>query len=375
MTLAVASLARERLAAPAALGARPRIAVLVPAHDEELLVGRCVRSLLDQSYPEGGCEVVVIADNCTDDTAAVAKAAGARVLVRHEPGLRGKGRALRWAMDLMLAEPAPPDAFVVVDADSVADRGLVAGLAAAYTAGHDVVQGEYTLLEESGPEMVGVGFLLFHRVRFRGRARLGMAANLVGNGMLMSSRVLRRHPWNAFTGVEDLEYSIALRRAGVRPFFASSARVAGPPAASGSGAVRQRMRWEGGRFHVTRTQLGPLLAGAIARRDPGLLDAALDLATPPLSALTATVVAGCGVAGALWAFGLIDGWAVGPWAVALAAVPAFVVIGVLSAGASARLWPVLLGAPRFVAWKLVTYARLARGHDVHGWDRTDRVAL
>src|SRR5579872_1187783 len=97
VVLALASFGRDR--APAGFGdaSHPRLAVLVPAHDEELLVGRCVHSLLDQTYPAGSYEVFVIADNCSDGTAAVAEAAGARVLVRTEPSSRGKGRALRWA--------------------------------------------------------------------------------------------------------------------------------------------------------------------------------------------------------------------------------------------------------------------------------------
>ncbi len=224
-------------------------------------------------------------------------------------------------------------------------------------------------------DMVGVGFLLFHRVRFRGRARLGMPANLVGNGMLLSRAVLAAHPWSAFTEVEDLEYSIALRRAGVRPFFARSARVAGPAPASASGAVRQRLRWEGGRLHVARTQLWPLVRDAIQRRDPGLLDAALDLATPPLSALSLFAAGGLMLSLVGVAAGVISWWGVLPWGVAVVAVPTFVVVGLWSAGSARRLWRVALGSPFFIGWKLMTYARLLRWHDVHGWERSDRVAL
>lgn len=373
--LALASFGRAP--ATAAAGAHPKVAVLVPAHDEEMLVGRCVRSLRDQTYGRDRYEIVVIADNCTDGTAAAARLAGARVLIRQEPALRGKGHALRWAMDRLLSEPQPPDAIAVVDADSVADRGMLAALAEAMASGNEVVQAEYSLLEQGGAgrsDMVGVGFLLFHRVRFRGRARLGMPANLVGNGMLLSSSVLRRYPWSAFTGAEDLEYSIALRRAGVRPFFAARARVAGPGSASDAGATRQRMRWEGGRLHVARTQLWPLVAGALGHGDLGLLDAALDLATPPLSALSIFAGFGLLLSGGLVAAGAISWWASVTWAVAVVAIPVFVAVGLWSAASADRMWRVLLGSPLYIGWKLATYARLVRGHDVHAWDRSDRVA-
>jgi hypothetical protein len=244
-------------------------------------------------------------------------------------------------------------------------------------AGHEVVQADYELLEEPGrqrSEMAQVGFLLFHRVRFRGRARLGMAANLVGNGMLFSRRVLEAHPWSAFTGVEDLEQSIHLRLAGIRPRFAAAARVAGPGPASGAGAVRQRLRWEGGRFHVVRQQLGRLIRAAAVRRDPRLLDAALDLATPPLAMLSLAVIAGALLSVVAAGAGTVPWWAAAPWAIGVVAIPLYVVIGLWSAGAPAKTWRVVLRGPLFMGWKLVTYSRLLRGHDVSRWDRTDRVA-
>ena len=152
---------------------RSRIAVLVPAHDEAALVGRCVTSLRQQSYPQDLYDIVVIADNCTDDTAARAAAAGATVLVRTAPDVRGKGPALRWAMDHMLESDPDLAALAVVDADSVADPGLLGALVARLEQGAPVVQAEYLGRDEDGSirsELRAAAFLLFHRVRFGGRA-------------------------------------------------------------------------------------------------------------------------------------------------------------------------------------------------------------
>ena len=140
LALALASFRRERPARP--LYPIARLAVLVPAHDEEELVGRCVSALRAQTYPSSRRRVVVIADNCGDRTAEVAAAAGAEVLERRDDHRRGKGHALRWAMDRLLAETEPPDAVVVVDADSIADRELLGELAAALATGADVAQAE-----------------------------------------------------------------------------------------------------------------------------------------------------------------------------------------------------------------------------------------
>src|SRR6266851_1234751 len=164
LLLAVASFRRPRETPLGEPG--PRLVVLVPAHDEEELVGRCVASLQAQTYPRSFYRVVVIADNCGDRTAEVALAGGAEVLERRDGERLGKGYALRWAMDRLLTGPDPPDAVVVVDADSIADQGLLAHLAAALAGGADVAQAEYLVLADDSStrsRLVAAAFLLFHR--------------------------------------------------------------------------------------------------------------------------------------------------------------------------------------------------------------------
>jgi len=375
LTLALASAAYRRSARPLQESPSSRLAVIIPAHNEELLVGRCVESLIGQNYPRDLYRVIVIADNCSDGTTARALSAGAEVMHRVEPEACGKGRALRWAMDQLLAAPQPPDAVVVVDADSIADTGLLSALEGEFKRGHPVVQGDYALLADASARsrLIAAGFLLFHRARFSGRAMLGMPANLVGNGMLLSRAVLTTHPWSAFTGVEDLEYSIDLRLAGIGPWFARAAFVSGPGAATRAGETGQRLRWEGGRFHLVRTRLGGLIRAAVLRPEPGLLDAALDLATPPLGLLCLVTAAGFVVVAMVIVANLVPSWVLLPWAVALVAIPVYVVIGLLAAGAPATVWRAVLQVPLFLVWKLVTYARLFWGFDANRWDRSDRV--
>lgn len=373
--------------AVASLGFRPRsvlrdpssrLIVLVPAHDEERLVARTVSSLRAQDYPAELVRVVVIADNCTDATAELAAAAGARVLVRTDPDHRGKGQALRWALDSLVGEGEQFDAAVVVDADSIVHPGFLTALASELQAGSRVVQADYSLVAEDGrmrTQLVAAGFLLFHRVRFGGRARLGMAANLVGNGMLFGREVLDAHPWSAFTGVEDLEYSMDLRLAGVRPRFAAGARIDGTPAVDANGAMSQRVRWEGGRFNVVRTRLGRLVWAVIRYRRFDLLDAALDLATPPLGLLGMASAAGLAVAQVAALLGWVPAWAVVPWVLAVGLIAGFVVVGLVSARAPRSAWKALAMAPLFLAWKVVAYLRIARGFDPRRWDRTARAVV
>ena len=353
-----------------------RLAVVVPAHDEAELIGRCVRSLLRQSYPCGSFRVIVVADNCTDGTADEAMAAGAEVMIRDEPGMRGKGHALRWAMDRILAAATPPDALVVVDADSVVHPDFLWELEAERACGAEVVQADYRVSDEDPSpqsELVGLAFLLFHRVRFSGRKALGLPANLVGNGMLFSRRILERHPWSAFTGAEDLEFSIHLRLAGVRPVFAPLARIYGPVSGQKGAADSQRLRWEGGRFLMVRSWLARLVAEAWRRHDWSLLDAALDLAVPPLGLLLVSILCGLALATALAAAGLIAFSALLIWVFAAAALVGFVAVGLRAAGAPASSYLALLRlGPAYLLRKVPVYLKVLRGHGMGTWVRTRR---
>ncbi len=370
--LAAAAGRRQTPAAPADRGRT--VAVLIPAHNEEQLVGRAAASLLNQDLAAARRRVIVIADNCHDRTAHVATAAGAEVWVRDDGATRGKGRSLRWAMDRLLAELQPPGAVAVVDADSVAAPDLLRRLVGALDAGHDAVQADYRVLEETGSErerLVAAAFLLFHRVRLGGRARLGLPAALVGNGMAFSTGLLRRRRWESFSGVEDLEETVALRLAGVRVAFVEGAIVRGP-VASGAGAQGQRLRWEGGRWHVVRRAVPKLLASAVRRRDVGLLDAAFDLAVPPLGLLLATAMLGAALAAGLAATGVVPLTVALPWLLAVVAVAAYVPLGLISAGAPPESYVALLRAPAFLAAKLPVYARAALAFDPARFDRTLR---
>lgn len=374
--LAIASLtARRGKASRTDATPSTKLVVLVPAHDEQQLVGRSVASLLAQDYPAELFRIAVIADNCSDATAEVAAAAGATVMVRTDVDRPGKGRALRWAMDWLLESDPWFDAVVVVDADSVVAEGFLRALESELRGGHTVVQADYTMTAESGrprSQLIAAGFLLFHRVRLGGRHRLGLASSLVGNGMLFSRQTIVDQPWNAFSGVEDLEVTVQLRLAGTRPRFAPDAQIQGAPAASSSGVMRQRMRWEGGRFHVIRTRLPELVREAVTRREPGLLDAALDLATLPLSLLGMVALGGTAVSGLVVALHVAPTWSIGPWLAADALIAVFVCTGLVAARAPASMWRALLLAPVFLAWKVAAYARLLRGFDPTRWERSDR---
>ncbi len=361
---------------PARATPRNRLTVLVPAHNEAQMISNCVRALTQQGYPKELFRVVVIADNCTDQTAEVAARAGARVLVRDEPGLRGKGHALRWGIDRILAETPPPDALVVVDADSITESHFLAELEARLASGCQAVQADDLVLPEPGSQrsvLESAALLLRNRVRFAGRAVIGLPAMLCGNGMLLSRTVLGQHPWNAFTATEDVEYSVNLRVAGIRIGFAQNARVLAAATSGGRGAYTQGLRWEAGRFQIMRRWFWPLLRAIVVQRRFGLLELLFDLAVLPLGLVSILTVLGTSVGLALVSVHAIAFLAVVPWVVALISLPLYIVLGLTGAHAPASFYRALLLAPVFLARKLRIYARLLGGHD-GAWVRTERSA-
>jgi exopolysaccharide biosynthesis WecB/TagA/CpsF family protein len=353
---------------------QPRLVVLVPAHNETDYIERCIQTLQAQDYPSDRYDIVVIADNCTDETAELAVGAGAKVMERDDPAAAGKGRALRWAMDLLLSERPDVDGFVVVDADSVAEAHLLGGLAARLAAGADAVQGEYLALTAdcgARSELRAASMLLFHRVRFGGRAALGLPCHLVGNGMAFSRQLLEAHPWDAFTSAEDLEWSADLRLEGVRPVFAGDARLRAPIAKGGDAARTQRVRWEGGRLHVVRTRV-PRMIRAILRGQLSLADAVVELLTPPLGLLAAGSVAGAVATSALASIGAVPSWLVVPWAASSIGLALYVLVGLWAGRAPRSTYRALALAPLLVLGDTRNRLRLLRGTRAGEWQRTER---
>jgi cellulose synthase/poly-beta-1,6-N-acetylglucosamine synthase-like glycosyltransferase len=257
------------------------ITVLVPAHNEEVLVGRCIRSILFSADP--GVDLMVIAHNCTDATAAEAEAAGARVMVLNDPDQKGKGSALSYGFDAALAGASR--AVLVIDADSIVSPSLIAAVRRSFQAGAQAVQCGYEVLnseENHRTRLMSLAFQGFNVIRPRGRGRLGLSVGILGNGFALHRDVLSQIPYGAHSLVEDLEYHLALVRAGIRVEFVDRAMVSGEMPQSDLGAQTQRARWEGGRQRMMR-RWAPRLMGDVLRGRARLIEPLLDLLAAPIA--------------------------------------------------------------------------------------------
>lgn len=334
-----------------------RFAVLVPAHDEEAVIARTLRSLLTLDYPRDLYTVQVIADNCTDRTADLARACGAIVHERTDPDQRGKGYALRWLFGRLLADPRSGEAFVVVDADSVVNPGFLRALDGHLRRGAVAIQGFDTVLNPDaswGTALRYVAFALLHYLRPLGRLVFHGSAGLKGNGMCFSRAVLDGTDWGAFSVTEDLQFHLDLLLSGRPVTFAPDAVVWAEMPASMKVAHAQNVRWETGRLQMVKDYVPRLLGAALRRRSLILFDAALENLIPPFSIMAA--------GGALCLVGALLWGAPGAIALALfilAGQAVYTLVGLLLVHAPARIYLALIYAPFYVVWKLILWLGIA----------------
>jgi 1,2-diacylglycerol 3-beta-glucosyltransferase len=356
--LAVLTVLSRRRIAPAGSDTT-RFDIIVPAHNESAGIAATVDSLLAITYPADRRRIFVIADNCTDDTAARARAAGAQVLERQHATERGKGYALAFAYQHSLSDGFA-DAVIVVDADSSVTPNLLTAFSARFTSGAQALQAEYGVRNANATwrtRLMVIALTMFHTVRSLGRERLGLSCGLRGNGMAFSTQVLRSVPPQAYSVVEDVEYGIALGLAGVRVEYVHEAHVLGDMPTSSQASRVQRERWEGGRMAMVATHVPSLLRAS--RRAGGRvpLDLALDLMVPPLTTLGAVLVVGLLLALAAAATGIGSTAPAIAWMVGALCLGLYVIRGMVLSGTGLRAVRDMLWLPVFVVWKLTASLR------------------
>ncbi len=244
---------------PAIPAEPPRFLFLVPAHDEELLLARCLDSLRRLRYPRERVDTVVIADNCSDRTADIALGAGVRCLVRTAPNEPGKPRAISWALSVLPVRDY--DALVIVDADTEVDQDLAAHLAASGPLAHRVLQPYSGILnpsENALTRMAAVQAAADYDFAYVLKTRAGLNVPL-SVGMCIGSGVLAANGWTAHSLCEDWELYAVLTERGVRIEGVPDAKIRALEASTLREAASQRRRWTAGKLTVLGRHAGPLL--------------------------------------------------------------------------------------------------------------------
>lgn len=353
-----------------ALGPRPTVAVLVPAHDEAGGIAAMVRALRPQL--NAGDRLLVVADNCNDETAARARAAGAEVIERHHLTLRGKSYALAFGVEHLRS--SPPAVLVIIDADCEFANGALDALVA-YSLKFDAPSQARNLMVHQAPTRLNGRIAEFawrvkNWVRPRGYARLGLPCPLTGTGMAFPWHLIKTAQLASGSLVEDMQLGIDMVVAGHAPVFCEEALVTSAFPETLSASASQRTRWEHGHLGMIIQRAPGLVLAAVRRRDHRLLAVAMDLAVPPLALLVLLTILGWAVAGAAaWA-----GLGLGAWFTASASLTALALaVGLAWAGWGREVLSLadLLSVPWYVAGKLGIYLRFW-SHRQKDWVRTDR---
>lgn len=343
--------------------------ILMPAHNEEKGITRTIAALAPILTDR--TRLIVVADNCSDDTARIARAAGAQVIERFDAGARGKGYALAFGRDHMMSDP--PDVVIVLDADCDIDPASTAILADEAERHSVPIQANYRMHPElAASPMVQISnfaFLVKNSIRQRGMARLGAPALLNGTGMAFPWPIFANAPLASANIVEDLALGIDLSLRNHPPRFCNAASV-WSSAAGHRDTLGQRTRWEHGFVATARSHGLRLLRRALARADPGLAWLGLHLLVPPLALLFLLGAGALAITAALIWFGatvysaaLLGGLMVASAIAVLAAWARY--------GRDTLAPATLLRLPLYILWKIPIYLRLIRRPETE-WIRTSR---
>lgn len=345
------------------------LTILIPAHNEATGIGETLVRLKEM-LPDCS-KILVVADNCTDDTAKIARVLGAEVVEREDIEKRGKGFALDFGRAHLSA--TPPDCIIILDADCLPDLGTIEILSAAAVESGRPVQA--INLMHGGPnagpliEISNFAFLIKNLVRQRGLVRSGGPAMLTGTGMAF--------PWEVFKGlalassniVEDLAITVNLTLKKTKPILLEGAKV-WSAAATAKDTLTQRTRWEHGFIATMRKHAIPAIVFGILNGQLASLRLGLHLLVPPLAMLFA-------IGSAISTFALIF------FALGASPVPALILIAMISLSLlllaiawwregreilSARA---IIRIPYYVLWKVPIYVKLLKGPETE-WIRTGR---
>ena len=234
---------------------------IIPAHNEEAVVANLIESLKNQTYDKNLYDIYVIADNCTDNTAEVARNAGAIVLERFDPAHKTKGYALQWFLKQKIEENADYDAFFVFDADNIVDVNFTKAMNKKLCQGEEVVQG-YRDIKNPADSWVSAGYAIFywtmHRFYHLARYNLGLSALLNGTGFMVKFDVIKPTGWNTKTLTEDIEFSLKTIIKGKKVGWAVDAIVYDEQPVGFKQSWSQRSRWTVGHIQCLSEYTKPL---------------------------------------------------------------------------------------------------------------------
>jgi cellulose synthase/poly-beta-1,6-N-acetylglucosamine synthase-like glycosyltransferase len=353
-----------------AVRAIEQVAILVPAHNEEAGLTTTLASLIPQLRSQD--RLIVVADNCTDSTAEIARRWGAIVLERENLVQRGKGYALDYGLQFLANNP--PDVVIVIDADCRVEAGAIASLTQAAIKTKRPTQATYLMTKPAKPtakhSVSAFAFKVKNLVRPLGLLQLGLPCLLMGTGMAFPWAAIRSVNLASGHLVEDMKLSVDLTISGYPPIYCPEARVIGTLPQQQSAIQSQRTRWEHGHLQAILVYVPALIRAAVQNRCMDAIVLALELSVPPLSLFVMSWmgVSAIAIAWSIWT---------GVWAIGISAIVAGICLAGMVLGAWVKFGkedlPLgeLLVIPFYAAQKIPLYFQfLVRPQQA--WVRTER---
>jgi cellulose synthase/poly-beta-1,6-N-acetylglucosamine synthase-like glycosyltransferase len=347
-----------------------RCCLIVPAHNEESGLHETISSLLELKDAREAT-IYIVADNCTDSTAEVARRFPVEVLERRDPRRRGKGYALEWALQRIDLDPF--EAVVIVDADTRVDQNLLEAVSLSLGAGFEAVQLNYQF-QAAEPSALAylqqMASATENRLFYHGRAVAGLPILLRGNGMAIRTEVLREHPWDSHSITEDVDYSVDILAAGARVDFTLESTVYSAATASYGQSSGQKERWAAGTFALVRDKVKRLIAAGLRQGRFELLELAfsLFLLSRPLLIYSTLLAIFLGVVAGGEARPTMVGWG----AVLIALLVAYLLAGWFFVPDRRGAFKAILQIPIYGVWFLIVQIRALIGHRKSDWVRTER---
>ena len=340
---------------------KQKIAIIIPAHNEALLIEETVKHAFAQDYPADRYSVFVIADNCTDNTANLAMQAGAHVWTRTDNP--GKGQALEYAFDMLLKDDW--QGFLVIDADSHLSINALDALNNEFSSGAPALQ-LFDTINNPNDSMrtlaMQLGMASFNGLRPCGRTALGLSAGLFGNGFALSRSTIETCPYKAHSIVEDLEYHMLLLQNHYRVKLVEYASAAAQMPKTADASSSQRQRWELGRIAMIKHYAGDLFVKTL-KGNKWALEALIDIIMPP-----ASLMAILALAPLLLGYGLVQ------WVSVALIMMLFIhyLIASIRFGSVTGFCKVACYVPWYIIWKTWLVLRtIGKGKNLP-WIRTNR---
>lgn len=351
------------------------ILIVIPAHDEQIVIEQTLQSCLTANYPKHLLDIVVIADNCQDNTAQIASNMDIRVLERHDPTRPGKGHALAWAFEKLIQESH--DAYLVLDADCPLEVNSLRIMEQFLQNGDRVLQSNHLVSNADASPIsytAGVGRTLEYELFFSPKSHLGLAVLLVGTGMVFHRSIIESFGWSSHSCAEDTEFTISLTRQNERIRFIDNAYVRWTNAESRKELAVQRTRWASGNMSLSRSDSFRLMWEGITTGNLRTVDLGwtLLITSRPLVLFHLLLTQFGAALLYLWS---PTQFTVSVWIWAISLIPlyaAYLTAGIWKLGLNTRRFQYLLQTPAVVAGMAAISMRALLGFRNYSWNRTPR---